>query len=121
MVAFCKSWNQSQAQAGIGREHAVEANQMQERTRHQGGQACSPAMDATTAMRPELPEYASAKFVRGPVDFGVMVILATEYNIIGHDHSHGVIGHWSYVQLASVRLFVDKGPRNGVADSLDVL
>jgi len=52
-------------------------------------------MDATTAMRPELPEYASAKFVRGPVYFGVMVILATEYNIIGHDHSHGVIGHWS--------------------------
>ena len=95
MVAFCKSWNQSQAQAGIGREHAVEANQMQERTRHQGGQACSPAMDATTAMRPELPEYASAKFVRGPVYFGVMAILATEYNIIGHDHSHSVIGHWS--------------------------
>ena len=74
------------AQAGIGREHAVEANQMQERTRHQRGQAYSPAMDATTAMRPELPEYASAKFVRGPVYFGVMVILATEYNIIGHDH-----------------------------------
>ena len=88
-------WNQSQAQAGIGREHAVEANQMQERTRHQGGQACSPAMDATTAMRPELSEYASTKFVRGPVFFGVMVILATEYNIIGHDHSHSVIGHWS--------------------------
>ena len=39
--------------------------------------------------------YASAKFVRGPVYFGVMAILATEYNIIGHDHSHGVIGHWS--------------------------
>jgi hypothetical protein len=40
-------------------------------------------MDATTAMRPELPEYASTKFVRGPVYLGVMVILATEYNIIG--------------------------------------
>jgi len=66
VVAFCKSWNQSQAQAGIGREHAAEANQMQARTRHQRGQACSPAMDATTTMRPELPEYAQQSSFAAP-------------------------------------------------------
>lgn len=67
---------------------------MQERTRHRAAKRAArqwvrlPPYVRSILNTPQQSSFAA------PVTL-VMVILATEYNIIGHDHSHGVIGHWS--------------------------
>jgi len=39
-LALRRTWNDRGAQPGVGRQHAVKTDQMQARTRHQGGRCC---------------------------------------------------------------------------------